>query len=49
MVLNCEEVDGLTCNYTITNSRFINNTAYADGGVIKYDFYEPDISRNNTF
>jgi predicted outer membrane repeat protein len=35
--------------YNITNSIFKNNYAGVNGGAIKYTFYPPLISQNNTF
>lgn len=47
--LDCQDTSLLPCKYTIKNSIFKNNTAHIDGGAIKYTFYSPDISQNNTF
>jgi hypothetical protein len=39
----------LMCNYTITNSSFINNSAGVKGGAIKYNYNKPAFQGNNTF
>lgn len=39
LYLECEENANYKCEYNISNSIFINNTANINGGAIKYTFY----------
>ena len=49
LYLDCDDSAVYACSYIIKNSQFINNSALVDGGAIKYTYYRPDISVNNTF
>ena len=49
LYLDCQDSSTSPCQYTISNSIFKNNSALIDGGAIKYDYYPPNISNNNTF
>jgi predicted outer membrane repeat protein len=40
---------GNLCNYTIIDSTFINNSAFINGGAIKYTYTTPLFIGNNTF
>lgn len=40
--------DATSCDYTIQNSKFINNTALNDGASFQFDIFPPTLS-NNTF
>ena len=49
LYLDCQSTMSIPCAYTISNSVFKNNSAAVDGGAIKYTFYSPDTSLNNSF
>lgn len=49
LYLDCQDTVSYTCNYTIQNSVFTNNSAFVNGGAIKFTYYKPDITLNNTF
>jgi hypothetical protein len=49
LYLNCEDSYSLGCNYKISNSVFANNTALINGGAIKFTYFKPEITVNNTF
>ncbi|CDW86291.1 UNKNOWN [Stylonychia lemnae] len=49
MYLDCESDYFNVCKYQISNSDFTNNTAGLDGAVIKFTYYQPDYTDNNTF
>ncbi len=44
LYLSCEDSSKLICQYNISSTSFINNSAPENGGAIKYDFYAPNIS-----
>ena len=46
---DCDDTYINKCSYNITNSTFKNNSAYRDGGVIKFTYFKPNITVNNTF
>ena len=47
--LDCQDSSTLPCKYVIKNSIFKYNNASVDGGAIRYNYYAPEISVNNTF
>lgn len=49
VILDCQDTSTSKCSYTVRNSVFRNNTAKMNGGAIKYTYYAPEISVNNTF
>jgi predicted outer membrane repeat protein len=49
LYLDCQDTISSSCSYNISNSIFKNNMAGVNGGAIKYTFYAPNISKNNTF
>jgi predicted outer membrane repeat protein len=49
LYLDCEDSITYTCNYTITNTDFTNNSAKINGGAIRFTYYKPNIAGNNTF
>jgi hypothetical protein len=49
LYLDCQDSSTSPCTYKISNSIFKNNSAKVNGGAIKYTYYPPDVSINNTF
>ena len=49
LYLDCQDTISTSCLYNITNSVFRSNQAGINGGAIKYTFYPPLVSNNNTF
>ena len=49
LYLDCEDSVTYSCNYNISNSVFHNNSAMINGGAIKYSYYKPNVTDNNTF
>ena len=49
LYLDCESTAVYRCSYTISNSIFKNNTAAINGGAIKYTYYKPNSTINNSF
>lgn len=49
LYLDCEDTHRLNCNYLISHTQFLNNSAKVNGGAIRYTYYKPNITLNNTF
>lgn len=49
LYLDCEDTAVTKCDYLIQNSHFINNTAKVNGGALKFTYFRPNITVNNTF
>jgi hypothetical protein len=49
LYLDCQDSSTSPCLYTISNSVFKNNSAKINGGAIRYTYYPPDLSINNSF
>jgi hypothetical protein len=49
LYLDCQDSSTSPCQYDIRNSIFINNSAKVNGGAIKYTYYSPNTTVNNSF
>lgn len=49
LYLDCQDSTSLPCSYHISNTVFKNNSAQVNGGAIKYTYFSPNTTVNNTF
>ncbi len=49
LYLDCQDSSSSPCFYDIKNTKFVNNSAKINGGAIKYTYYSPNTTVNNTF
>ncbi|CDW85403.1 UNKNOWN [Stylonychia lemnae] len=49
LYLECEDAIYDLCTYSIQNSVFQKNTASVNGGAMKFTYFKPNITNNNTF
>ena len=49
LYLDCQDSSTSPCFYDIKNTKFVNNSAKINGGAIRYTYYSPNTTVNNTF